>query len=181
MRTQVPEKLLVLANEVAESGYANITRLTVLKKWFQRSDRLVAFTFWTVNRAISRKGKTIGEAAKLFQESRALVKGADKLRPVLDGDTARALFNKLKEFQNEYEEQAWGRVRIVQNWNLFLIERSLGIYLNAGQSPPDGYHLAASYCRHYDPRVGEGLTKESVSKIREIVRWMNTIEALEDE
>ena len=34
MRTSIPEKLLKIAAEIAVRGNANLTRLTILKKWF---------------------------------------------------------------------------------------------------------------------------------------------------
>ena len=35
MRTKVPEKLLAIVDEIDATGNSNLTRLTVLKKWFQ--------------------------------------------------------------------------------------------------------------------------------------------------
>jgi hypothetical protein len=49
MRTDVPEKVLKIARDIRGDGQANVTRLTVLKK-----------------RAASHKGKTGGEAARLW-------------------------------------------------------------------------------------------------------------------
>jgi hypothetical protein len=54
------------------------------------------------------------------------------------------------------------------------------IYLWHTDSPPLGYKLAADYCQHYDPRYGNGLSGPSRIKILEIVRFMFTIEALEE-
>ena len=34
MRTNIPEKLIKIAEEIETTGQANLTRLTVLKKWF---------------------------------------------------------------------------------------------------------------------------------------------------
>ncbi len=181
MRTDVPEKVLKIARDVAEQGQANSTRLTVLKKWFKQPERLTAFAIWIAGRAASRKGKTKGEAGQLFDESRVLLKGLNRLHPEPDRAAVKRLHAQLREFQNEYKSTRYGAVRVVTNWSLMIVEKGLGIYLNGGKSPADGYSVASDYCRHYDPRYPENLTAGSVAKLEEIVRFMYTIEALEDE
>jgi hypothetical protein len=180
MRTNVPEKLLKIADDIDAHGSANLTRLAVLKKWFEKPERLSAFAVWTATRATSRKGKTKGAAAELFQEARILLAGLHILHPKPDRQTAETLHDRLRDFQNEYRNQQWGPVRIVHNWNLMLIKHALAIYLWHSDSPAAGYKLAADYCQHYDPRYGNGLNGPSRTKIGEIVRFMFNIEALED-
>jgi hypothetical protein len=181
MRTNVPEKLLRIVEQVDEQGSAEVTRLTVLKKWFDRPGRLPAFAVFIATRAMSRKGKTAGEAAVLFREARSLLAGHDKSSPTLDRSRAEVLHQRLVAFQNEYRNIAWGAVRIIHNWNLMLIEHALALYLANSPSPSAGYKLAAYYCEHYDPRYGTNLNGPSSLKILEIVRWMFTREAVEDE
>lgn len=180
MRTNVPEKLLEIAEEIGAKGSAKLTRLTVLKKWFERSERLVPFAVWVAARATSRKGKTKGEAAQLFGEARSLLKGLNELRPSFDEAAAQRLYSRLRAFQSEYERQRWGLVRVVRNENLLLIEKALAVMLGYASEPTIGYRLAADYCRHYDRRYGEKLSGPSETKILEIVRFMFTREALED-
>jgi len=43
MRTAVPEKILKIIDDIDTQGNASLTRLTVLKKWFERPGRLPAF------------------------------------------------------------------------------------------------------------------------------------------
>ena len=180
MRTNVPEKLLKIVDEIDAGGNANLAKLAVLKKWFEQPERLSAFAIWVAARAVSRKGKTTGVAAELFREARKLLSGADKIRPKLDKDAAQLVHDRLRSFQNEYQNQRWARARIVHNWNLMLVEHGLAIYLWHLDSPSHGYKLAADYCQHYNPRYGNGLNGPSRTKILEIVRFMFTIEALED-
>ena len=54
MRTNIPEKLLKIVEEIDENGNASLTRLTVLKKWLERPERLSAFAIWVAARAVSR-------------------------------------------------------------------------------------------------------------------------------
>jgi len=88
MRTSVPEKLLAIIDEIDEQGQASPTRLTVLKKWFARPERLSAFAIWVAARAVSRKGKTSGAAATLFLEARTLLAGLDEITPKLNRQAA---------------------------------------------------------------------------------------------
>jgi hypothetical protein len=106
MRTQVPEKLLAIVAEIEAHGSANLTRLTVMKKWFEGKGRLPAFGLWVARRAASRKGKTKAAAGALLNEARALLGTTstreDFLRPV-DKAAARDLHDRARDFQNEYE------------------------------------------------------------------------------
>jgi hypothetical protein len=180
MRTNIPEKLLKVIAEIEADGHANLTRLTVLKKWFERPGRLAAFAVWVAARAKSRKGKTVGAAGDLFKEAGVLLRGVNPHAPELDREAAQRLHARLREFQDEYRKQGWDSVRMIQNWNLLLVEKGLAIYLRHGESPSDGYDLAADYCRHYDPHYGSGLSGPSRTKIKEIVQFMFTFEAMED-
>ena len=181
MFTDVPEKLLEIVEEIDANGEAKLTRLTVLKKWFkQRPDRLIPFALWVAARAASRKGKTKGEAAALFREASALLKGLDQLRPKFDRVAAKRLYDRLRAFQSEYKRQRWALVRVVRNWNLLVLEEAIGVALGGANSPEDGYKLAADYCRNDDSRYFEALNGPSQTKILEIVRFMFTREALED-
>ena len=180
MRTNIPEKLLKIADDIGECGNVNLTRLAVLKKWFEKPGRLSAFAVWIATRATSRKGKTGGEAAKLFHEAKVLLAGVDRCRPELNQQAAETLHDKLRNFRNEYQNQQWRPVRIVHNWNLMLVEHALVIYLRHVDSPEGGYKLAADYCQNYDSRYGNSLNGPSRTKIHEIVRFMFTIEAQEE-
>ena len=180
MRTNIPEKLLAISDEIVARGHANLTRLTVLKPWFERPNRLRAFAIWVAARAKSRKGKTGGVAGELFKEAQVLLGRVQPYAPELDREAAQQLHDRLQRFQNQYKNQQWGPVRIIQNWNLMLVEQGLAIYLGHAGSPPHGYKLAADYCQHYDSRYGSGLSGPSRTKIEEMVRFMFAFEAWEE-
>jgi len=107
MRANVPEKLLKIVDEIDSAGDARLTRLTMLKKWFEQPDRLVHFALWIESRTSSRKGKTKGEAATPFRAVRALLADLDRVHPQIDLDAARALHDRLRAFQNEYRNDRW--------------------------------------------------------------------------
>ena len=95
MQTLVPEKLLKIIEDIDEQGDANLTRLTVLKKWFEKPGRLMPFAQWIASRASSRKGKTKGEAAELFREARKLLEDNQEHSPKLDQASAERLHSRL--------------------------------------------------------------------------------------
>jgi hypothetical protein len=179
MRTQVPEKLISIADQIKEGGSVALTKLTVLKKWFERPSRLSSFAVFIAEQACSRKGKTTRDATILFLESRQLLAEVDVYTPNIPRVEAEKMHRRLREFQNEYKSSSWGQVRLIYDQNLFLVEEGLRIYLWHTDSPSQGYRLAANYCEHYDPRYGNGLNGTSYIRIHEIARFMLTLEALE--
>ena len=172
MRTDIAEKLLKISAEIASHGNANLTRLTVLKKWFGHPGRLPPF-------AISGKGKTGVEATELFRQARALLARVNPSAPKVDRKLAKVLHDQLQTFQNEYKNQQWGPVRIIHNWDLMLVEQALAICLWYSGSPAHGYKLAADYCQHYDSRHGNGLNGPSRMKIEEMARVVDKLEKMQ--
>jgi len=174
------QKLLKIADDIAERGNANLTRLTVLKKWFGRPRRLPPFAIWVASRAISVKGKTRVEATELFRQARALLAKMNPYAPKVDRKSAKALYDRLQTFQNEYKNQQWGPVRIIHNWDLLLVEQALAICLWYSGSPAHGYKLAADYRQHYDSRYGNGLNGPSRTKIEEMAPFVNKLEEMQE-
>lgn len=181
MRKSVAEKLLAIADDIAAEGSVPLTRLTVLKKWFERPDRRAAFGAWVARQAAARKGETRDEAGTLFDAAHVLLGKTDVVRPALDTVAAAALRARLYAFQCEFDNQRWGPVRIIRQWDLLLVEQGLDLVLRPHAAPTDGYRLAADFCQHYDPRYGNGLNGPSRQRIIDIARCMLTVEALEEE
>ena len=180
MRTDIPEKLLRIASDIEGKGPQELTRLTVLKRWFKDPLRLSSFAIFIARRACSRKGKTKGEEATLFNKSSELLKNAPVYDPHISIDEAKSLFHELSSFQSECQNQGWNTIRILKNHNLYLIEEGLRIYLGNNTDPSAGYRLAVSYCEHYDPAYGTMLDDKSLFKIEEIIRFMFTYEGLSE-
>jgi hypothetical protein len=177
MRTAAPENLLKIVEEIEATGSANVTRLTVLKKWFDRPGRLPAFALWVARQATESKDRTTGPGRALLSEARDLL-GREPIQS-LDRQAARSLHDRARAFQNEREPHRWVSVRIVHCWPLLLVEKGLAIALDDANTPSDGYKLAVDYCTNYDPRHGSNLNGPSRSRIQEIARFMRTVEARE--
>jgi hypothetical protein len=180
MRITVPEKLIKIAREIVESGSASLTRLTVLKKWIEQDPkRLSSFVVFIARQALAGECKTSQESVELFREAGELLKETAMYDPKLDRNAAEKLSRRLNEFQCEYKKQQWGPVRIIHNWNLFLVEDALRIYLKSNGAVSDGYRLASEYCQNYDPKYGRNLNGPSLAKINEIARFLGFVEAAE--
>src|SRR5664280_2434584 len=70
MRTDIPEKLLKISDEIEAHGNANLTRLTVLKKWFDYSGRLPPFAIWEPTVGGAKIGRS---AARALQDEELLL------------------------------------------------------------------------------------------------------------
>ena len=184
MRTAVPEKLLKLLDDIDTRGNVPLTRLTVLKKWFEHPGRLSVFGLWVARRAAARKGKTQDAAGTLLNETRALLGSAAKRKSLfqqIDREAAQSLHDRARDFQNEFQNQQWGPVRIIHCWPLLLVEKGLALHAGLDRHPSDGYKLAADWTQHYDTRHGNGLNGPSRGQLQKLLRFMFNVEALEDD
>ena len=180
MRPNISNKLREIAAAIDRRGSANLTRLTVLKKWFEVSSHLSSFAIFIADQASRQKTKTTKEAAELFREARTLLADVDVFAPKIPRAAATKLHACLRAFQNEYRNSQWGALRIIHDHNLFLVECGLHIYLGHGDTPTEGYRLAAYYCEHYDPRYGNCLNGPSRRRIGEIVDFIQGVEDREE-
>ena len=184
MRTAIPEKILKIIEDIDTQGNASLTRLTVLKKWFEAPGRLSAFGLWLARRAAGRKGKTKGAAGALLDETRALLGTSSKRESLfqqIDRAAAGNLYDRTRDFHNEFQKQQWGPVRIIHCWPLLLVEQGLALHTGLNYHPSDGYKLSADWTKNYDSRYGDGLNGPSRGKLEELMRFIFAVEALEDE
>jgi hypothetical protein len=180
VRTDIPEKIVSILRDIDQFGSQEPMRLTVLKKWFQVPSRVKSFAIFVAKRASSRSGKVKLEEKELFNLTRELLNGVDVGKPSVDKRKAKGLCNKLRAFQNDHKRTRWAVIRIIKNWNLFLVEQGLQIYLGSANDAAAGYKLASDYCRHYDPRYGTNLNSGSTHKLKEIISFMFAVEAREE-
>jgi hypothetical protein len=178
MPTSVADKLSAVITEIDERGNADRLRLTVLKKWFERSGRLTSFALWVARRAAYRGGERREAGAELAREAQALLKGVESSGS-LDRFAAERLHDRLHTYQSTHRRLQWGTVRVVTDPNLLLIEEALAVYLWYATTPSLGYKLAAAYCEHYDPRYGPGLNGPSRDRLQELIAFVRAREAQE--
>jgi hypothetical protein len=184
MRAAVAEKILKIIADINTQGNVSLTRLTVLKKWFEGPGRLPAFGLWIAQQAADHKGKTEDEAGTLLDEARALLGSAatnENLDKRIDWAAAKSLHDRARDLQNEFQNQQWGPVRIIHCWPLVLVEEGLALHLDRAVTPSDGYRLAADWAQNFDSRYGNGLNGPSRAKLEELVRFILSVEAWEEE
>ncbi len=155
-------------------------RLTVLKNWFKSPERLRAFGLWVAERAVARGDGATSEAAALFAQARTLLTERPPTEP-LDWTAAEQLHHRLRAFQDTYQRQQWGPVRVIANQDLLLVEEGLALYLGPQRTPTAGYRLAADDCKHYDSRFGTDLNGPSRERLLALLGYVSTVEARESE
>lgn len=180
MQTKIAEKLQAIVTDIKERGHANLTRLTVLKKWFEAPGRITSFGTFIAIQASRQTRKTAKQSEQLLGEAREILADVDLFAPKIPKNRAARLHARLEAFQDERREAQWASVRIIHDQNLFFVESGLGLYLWHRNSPSRAYQLAASYCEHYDPRYGNGLSGPSAKRIREIADFTLAVEAHEN-
>jgi len=178
-QTNIAEKLQDIVAEIKERGHANLTRLTVLKKWFEAPGRTMSFGAFIAMQALRQARKTTKEAEPLLCEARGILADVDLFAPKIPDDRAKQLHARLEAFQDERRDTRWASARIIHSRNLFFVESGLGLYLWHRNSPTQAYQLAASYCEHYDPRYGNGLSGPSAKRIQEIADFTLAVETHE--
>ncbi len=177
--TTISDKLREIIAAIEQRGSVNLTRLTVIKKWFEVPNHLSSFAIFIAYHASRLKTKATKEAGKLIRDARTLLADVDVFAPNIPRKAATRLHISLHAFQNEQRNIPWGAVRIIRDHNLFLIECALHIYLGHGSTPTDGYRLAANYCENYDPRYGNSLNGPSRRRIEEVIDFIDHVEARE--
>jgi hypothetical protein len=173
-------KLQKVITDIENCGHTNLTRLTVLKKWFETPHRLSSFGIFIALQASRRTRKTTDATADLFREVDETLADVDVFDPNIPRAGATRLHARLEAFQNERRNVHWTSLRVIHNQDLFLVESGLRLYLWHGNSPTEGYRLAANYCENYDPRYGNGLNGPSADRIESIAGFVLAIEAYED-
>ena len=73
MQTNIAEKLQAIVTDIKERGHANLTRLTVLKKWFEAPGRITSFGTFIAIQASRQTRKTTKEAEQLLCQAREIL------------------------------------------------------------------------------------------------------------
>ena len=178
MPTSTSDKLTAVIAQIAAQGNAEVLRLTVLKKWFERPGRLPAFALWVASRAVEQGRDANESASDLFVEAQALLRDQGP-GGALDQSAAERLHRRLRSYQSSYLKLKWGAVRVVKDANLMLIEDALALYMWHPNAPTLGYRLAVDFAVHYDPHFGRGLNGPSRDRLQELVAFIGHREALE--
>jgi hypothetical protein len=83
----------------------------------------------------------------------------------------RRLLLLARDAQNRYEHHRWGVVRIIDCWDLLIVETAMECALQPWASGELGFQLARQYAEQYDPRFGMGLVPDSAPMMEEIANF----------
>lgn len=176
MALTIHQKLASIITEIDRDGFAELVRLSVLKKWFDKPGRLIAFALWIAEKATTGEAPASEPEAALLAQVRALLVDI-QARSDLNPRAMQELHGRLKAFQSDYRSLSWGQVRLVHSKALLLIEDALTICLRHPDDPRLGYKLAADSCGHYDARYGRNLNGPSRDRVQEIAELIARREA----
>lgn len=176
MALTIQRKLASIVEEIDREGFAELVRLTVLKKWFNEPGRLTAFALWIAEQATTGEAPASEPETALLAQVRALLVDLPA-RGDLNPQAMRELHGRLEAFQPDYRSLNWGRVRLVNSKALMLIEDALTNCLRHQDNPTFGYKLAADYCGHYDASYGRNLNGPSRDRVQEIAAFVARREA----
>lgn len=182
MQSSLSSKILKIIDDIELKGNVNQTRLTVLKKWFERPGRMEVFGLWVARRAAAIDCEPADEAAAMLDEARALLgtaQGREDMFDVIDPEAGRSLIRRAKAFQNTYRNVPFNQVRLIDCWPLLLVEHGLEIHLGISQMPSSAYRLAVEWIENYNPSYGTGLNGPSVAKLRLLAGFISRVEAEE--
>jgi hypothetical protein len=171
MALTIHQKLASIVEEIDRKGFAELVRLTVLKKWFEPPGRHRAFALWIAGRAAHIDEPASEAEASLLAEARAFLADIQS-HGELNPPRMRQFQERLTAFQPDYTQLTWGPVRVVHSKRLMMIEDALAICLWHPDDPRYGYRLAAYYCEHYDARHGNNLNGPSRDRVLEIASFV---------
>ena len=81
------------------------------------------------------------------------------------------LYERAKEAQNRFEHQQWADVRIIECWELLIVETAMECLLHPWHASLIGYQVARKYAQRYDPHYGTGLIPKSAPMVEEIAEF----------
>jgi len=122
-----------------------VTRLTVLKKWFEIPDRLPSFGASIAKQTLKQAGKATKEAVELLHEASEMLADVDVFDLKYSKERRDKSPRSSSIISNERRELKWTSVRVIHNQSLFLVEGGVRLYIAHCISPAEGYRLAASY------------------------------------
>lgn len=177
--SQTVSKIRKLAELVIEvqtmKGFAiSITRLTTLKSLCNEPKIAAQFALH-IAKLIYNK---ILNNPQLMQYKDLAVKTIEQLEKYVetgleeDKLILRQQLSELKAIQNKHRNASWGIVvRIIEYWDLLIIENALECVLAKGDFGYLAYQLAKDYAEGYEPRYGTGLIPSSAPMLENIVNF----------
>ena len=170
-----------IAQELRRGKNFNITRLTSLKSLCadpQATGQFCLYLARLTQQKLRDKKKPDHLEEEIWLHCRQLINEAipemEMYLAELTNEKKRSLetlLSRVREVNNQYKDQAWGPVQIIQSTDVLLIEKALCGILRLSESSDWGYQLAREYAEKYNPRYGTGLIPESAPMVEDIANF----------
>ena len=171
------QSLAKIAADLRQGKDYNITRLTIIKGLCADPDAAAKFVVYIAklaqrqfraqrSKATTRKqyGQLIGAAVPVM--ARYLKSPTEKMESKL-----REMHQRARDAQSRVEHQQWGDVRIIECWELLIVETAMECLLNPWHASLIGYQVARKYAQRYDSHYGTGLIPKSAPMVEEIAEF----------
>lgn len=169
------QTLAQIAADLAEGRNFNVTRLTILKGLC--ADPKAAAKFALNVAKLAQKRMKPAKSANRREYRRLIAASVRAMAAYLKKPTEKAkerlwdLHAEARQAQNRYEHQRWGAVRIVECWELLIVETAMECVLHPWASSQLGYQVARQYAEKYDSRFPSGLVPKSAPMVEEIAEF----------
>ncbi len=167
------KKLQSLAQIAAALGggdHFKITRLTAIKAFCADPEAAAKFALHIAKLVRARAKPTKPEYERLIADGVKALAGHMRKPTERTKERLRDLLADARQAQDKFEHQRWGAVRIVECWDLLIVETAMECVLRPYASLIIGYQLARKYAEKFDSRFGPGLNPASTPMMEEIVK-----------
>lgn len=172
-------KLAGLPDEIRQSRFVGITRLTVLKSLCREPERAHRFVAHLARRTFDAmeqpKGRSAEPTATASSHREMMVQALEGMGAWLrsPGENARRTLSELRgrvrDEQNEHRDIPFGSVRLITDANLLIFEYALSCILAHRQELGTwAYRTARQYAERYTSSEGTGLISSSIPFVRDI-------------
>jgi hypothetical protein len=174
------QALAKIAADLHQGQHFNITRLTILKSLCSDPDAAAKFALHIAKAAQRRfKARPPSDTKQTtHQQYGRLIAGAIPVMtryskaPTEDNrERLRNFYQRAREAQSKVQHQQWADVRIIECWELLIVETAMECLLHPSIAPLTAYQVARQYAEKYDPHFGTGLIPKSAPMVEEIAEF----------
>jgi hypothetical protein len=174
------QALAQIAADLRQGQHFNITRLTIIKSLCSEPDAAAKFAIHIAKLAqqqfeLRRHGDR--KPTRRQQYGRLIAAAIPLMARYLKSPTEKTksklweLYERAREAQNRYEHQQWADVRIIQCWELLIVETAMECLLHPWHASVIGYQVARLYAERFDSHYGSGLVPKSAPMVEEIAEF----------
>ena len=188
-------KLTGLSDEIRQSRFVPITRLTILKRLCIEPDVAHRFVAYLARRTfdaiVQSEGRSTEPAPAESSHRRMMVEALEGMDAFIGSPGAKArrtlseLCARMRAEQNEYRNIPYGAVRLITDGNLLLFEYAVSCVLShRSEVGMWAYQSARQYAERYTPSEGTGLRlysavqKSAMSRTKGIEAEMSPVPSL---